>query len=246
MSNEGSTDSECELCRQTKKLCRSHILPDFLYSEVYDESGKKMIVRSAIDHSEKFRQSGYWEWLLCGECESRTGEWDRYAANVLKGNVQLEGRREGAVVHLSGIDYAKFKLFQLSVVWRASIAKGEFFKRVILGPHEEVMRSMLLTGDPGPHTQYPCLITSLIMEGAPATGVIVEPTEGRLYGHRTYRFVFGGLLWVFIVTRQQVNPIPGYLLERGEISILVRDAMEFEYLTDLMARVIAPGRQGSQ
>src|SRR5689334_22643036 len=107
MIESSTIDRKCALCLQVRKLCRSHIILDFLYSDVYDESGKKIIVRSAIDSQDKFRQSGFWERLLCTDCENLLGELDRYAASVLKGKVELEGRQEGAVIHLSGFEYAK-------------------------------------------------------------------------------------------------------------------------------------------
>ncbi len=49
---------------------------------------------------------------------------------------------------LPGVDYSKFKLFLMSLVWRAGAASGDFWETVKLGPHEEKLRSRIRAGDP--------------------------------------------------------------------------------------------------
>jgi hypothetical protein len=51
-------------------------------------------------------------------------------------------------------DYATLKLFLMSLLWRVSVAKGEFFRCVKLGRHEEQLRQML-------HAQNPVNRTSM-------------------------------------------------------------------------------------
>jgi hypothetical protein len=57
------------------------------------------------------------------------------------------------------------KLFQLSILWRASVAKGDFFSKVKLKPrHEEEIRKMLLNGEPGKEDRYPCGMGRLVVK----------------------------------------------------------------------------------
>jgi len=78
------------------------------------------------------------------------------------------GTSRSALTWVSGIDYAPFKLFQLSTLWCAAVAKGEFFSRVALGPHGETVRQMLLGGDPGEPWQYGCLVYQMTHKGVAA------------------------------------------------------------------------------
>jgi len=43
-------------------------------------------------------------------------------------------RQQDNKIIIEGIDYAPFKLFLMSVLWRASVSTLEFFKLVSLGP----------------------------------------------------------------------------------------------------------------
>jgi hypothetical protein len=46
-------------------------------------------------------------------------------------------------------------MFHLSLLWRMSVSKHPYFKEVSLGPHEEVLRRMLLEARPGEPDQPP-------------------------------------------------------------------------------------------
>ena len=46
-------------------------------------------------------------------------------------------------------------MFHLSLLWRMSVSKHPYFKEVSLGPHEEVLRRMLLEALPGEPDQPP-------------------------------------------------------------------------------------------
>jgi hypothetical protein len=64
-------------------------------------------------------------------------------------------------------DYKKMKLFQLSILWRAAEATGEFFSAVILPTHHrERLRQMLLTENPGADHEYFCTMARLVASPA--------------------------------------------------------------------------------
>jgi len=65
---------ECNLCRQEKELRYSHILPEFMYQNLYDHAPKRFYALTVnLDKAEgskrRIEQKGIREYLLCGECE---------------------------------------------------------------------------------------------------------------------------------------------------------------------------------
>lgn len=81
---------------------------------------------------------------------------------VLKGRTPLSYLTDGNVVFVSGLNYQLFKLFQLSVLRRAGVSSLQFFEKVQLGKHEEVLRKLLLACDPGSAERYGCLMFVLL------------------------------------------------------------------------------------
>ena len=55
-------------------------------------------------------------------------------------------------------DYAKLKLFFLSVLWRAGASSNQFFNRVDLGPHLDILKNLLLSADPGQPDEYAVIL----------------------------------------------------------------------------------------
>lgn len=158
-ANNARRSGVCALCLQPGPLQNSHIIPEFLYALLYDEKHRYNVL--SVQHGEpnRIEQKGARERLLCLACERLLNGYETYASLVIKGGAKgISYRREGAIVFLQGIDYAKFKLFQLSVLWRAGVSSLPFFGHVQLGPHQEQLRKMVYTGDPGRSAEYPFII----------------------------------------------------------------------------------------
>lgn len=200
----------CALCRADSSLRNSHIIPEFLYDTLYDDQHRLHQLSTKPDTKNRLLQKGIREPLLCEGCEQRLSVTERYVSLVLNGGVGLTYKREGKRLLLEGLDYAKFKLFQLSVLWRASISSLPMFSQVSLGPHEERLRQMLLREDPGPPERYGCLMFLLLHEGQLVQDLIVQPTWARLVGHYAYRFVFGGMVSLYVVSGHE---LPHYVTE---------------------------------
>jgi hypothetical protein len=135
-------------------LLDSHIVPEFLHRPIYDEDHEAIY----FDSTRKgIRRRGFWEELLCRECEERIGKLESYFADLwfkqgVRPELVIRGNRP---LRVAGLDYTRFKLFHLSILWRASIATLRPFQEIRLGIHEERLRSMLLTGVAGPAELYP-------------------------------------------------------------------------------------------
>ena len=201
----------CRLCGNQGGLCRSHVIPDSLYAPLFDEKTHKFVLLNSVPgEPNKHPSSGLWEYLLCKECEGRLGEWDNYAKGLIESALEQADQAED-ILMASGADYAKIKLFQLSVLWRASISSHDYFSAVSLGPHEEKVRAMLLERNPGKSSDYPCVMALLeddVLLHAPMpeavrqpnpSHIMVSPRSGRLEHVRVYKFCFAGFGWIYSV-----------------------------------------------
>jgi len=147
----------------------------------------------------QFEQKGIRERLLCASCETKLSKYETYASTAFDGK-ETETPLENVII-IKDVDYKQFKLFLLSVLWRASISTLEFFSQVNLGPHEDIIRDMILLENPGCAERYPVIPFALIEDEKIQCGVITQPSRTKLYGQIGYRFVFGGFMWVYLVSR---------------------------------------------
>lgn len=197
-------EPRCRLCQQSAILRKSHILSEFLYSSVYAENHRFLQVSTDPGVSTLTRATGLYERLMCTICEGRLSRWESYAAGVLNGGIELQVENEarGFVVH--GVDYKTFKLFGMSLLWRASISSRSEFSDVQLGPHEEVIRRMLLEENPGRRWEYGfAILFPPEPEARSIFGEAIIPPERVPYGGRClYRFFLGVTSWQFLVSRR--------------------------------------------
>jgi hypothetical protein len=142
---------------------------------------------------------------------------------------------------LSGIDYTSFKLFHISIVFRASLSAHPNFSEVNLGPHEERMRKMLLKGDPGEPWQY--LIVCMGIEGA--QGEIWHDMVGpahrvRYKGYWGYYFTFMGCQWLYYVGSHPLTDLERVALSQsGTLPVMVAPLKSISHYRDQRKRLKA-------
>lgn len=196
-----SNENKCALCLKKKKLCNSHIIPEFFYKFLYDEKHRLHMIPLSKEEKKRYKQKGLREYLLCSNCETQLSKYENYTSKLLYGGVGIWSK-SGNPVTFKRINYNYFKLFQLSVLFRASVSDLPFFKNINLGPHEEKIRQMLINKDPGRIYDYPCiLIAPKMKEEIMSKDFISIPEElEKIEGHRSYRFIFGGFFWIYLVS----------------------------------------------
>ena len=238
----------CALCLQEAELRRSHVLPEFLYETLYDEKHRLQVLSIIPEQGNWHEQKGLRERLLCDACEQKLSVWERYASLALKGRLPLTFRQEGSVVHIGGLDYTRFKLFQLSVLWRAGVSTLQFFEKVQLGKHAEILRRLLLAGDPGSSERYGCFMFGLKHESGAFTGIIMQPGKVCLHGHIGYRFVFGGFLWSMLTSSHDLGPPLNQctLGVNGNTVFLLRNATDMKNLVSFSVELGQMGRSPSR
>ena len=199
----------CRLCKQDKPLMRSHIFPEWLYMPLYDKNHRFFVLSTDENKRRSTRPKGIYERLLCQECEVQMSKWEGNARGVFYGDdPRIRRGKYGKTIVLSGLRYAPFKLFQMSLIWRASIANRQEVHKINLGPHAERLRKMLFEECPGE-----CYECGTILKLPPATldeitREFIYPPEripGKIDGHTAYRAIFAGLIWLFIVSNHSAD-----------------------------------------
>ena len=152
----------CALGCHVRQLRRSHVVPEFAYKPAYDEKHRLIEYDPVTQEKKGLPQKGLYCQLLCDDCEQLIN--DRYEKRFLRywqnGDVLEPLAREELIV-LDGIDYEKFKLFHLSVLFRAHASELSNFADVQLGDHADTIRQMVSTDDCGDHSQYPILCSAI-------------------------------------------------------------------------------------
>lgn len=192
----------CRLCGASKTLRKSHIIPEFIYQPMYDERHRFFVLDRDKAWRAKRLQKGLAERMLCHGCEQLLSGFERYAAEVMSGSSCAKLRQSHDHVWISGLDYCQFKLFLLSILWRASVTNHEFFKLVSLGPHEGKLKSMIIEKRPGPPEEYGCIVIFSRLKGEDITDTMFNPEPFRWAGRRFYKFFFAGAGWCFYCDSQ--------------------------------------------
>lgn len=226
----------CRLCKKTAKLANSHIIPEFVFRTLYD---KKHRFRSAqLDERKwEWEQKGYREPMLCDNCEQKFSIWEHYASEQFFNKPLPTPISQGnsKAIILNGLNYQKLKLFLLSILWRAGVTTHVYYKHVQLGHiHEERLRQMLLSENPGSAEDYACFICTINLDGNKFRDFFVEPTPSRVESHRCYRFVFSGFIFYYHVTSHRLPDSTRRLTLQlnGKLTISETELAEHPFLRD--------------
>jgi hypothetical protein len=114
----------------------------------------------------------------------------------------LQRSEDEKKIRIANVDYHKFKLFQLSLIWRMGISTRREFINVKLGPkHVEKLRKMILNSQPGEPHEYPCIMAvNMRKSEIDLRELIVSPERLRFMDHMAYKVLVAGYMWVFIVS----------------------------------------------
>ena len=239
-----SKTATCKLCQKERDLKKSHIVPDFMYKPLFDEKHRFYQVPGDFNKKYKIHQTGIYERLLCLECEGHLNKYETYASLAFKGGQGITGSAQGRVLNVCNIDYAKFKLFSLSILWRAAVASNNIFDQVKLGLHEEKLRTMILNGAPGAEDEYPFVLSPIIHKKEVQNELIPKPTCTRLEGHYVYRLVFGGILWVFLVSSHKAPKefINASINKKGELTMIYQELADQEFIINMAKELQQRGK----
>lgn len=231
----------CALCQSNSPLRDSHIIPEFLYEELYDKIHRFHVVPFDASKPERFRQQGIYEKLLCEVCEQKFSVLEKYTKEAFCGGVGIRIEQTGELIKLSNLDYHKFHLFLLSLLWRMSVSSQDFFELVNLGiKHEEILRLALLNEDPLEPLQYPCLMSIVHNNGKlPFSQLSTQPMHMKSDGKHCYCVVISGMLFQFYVTSHSLSAVftDACINKKNEMCIAINEIEKIPFLTEYVSNL---------
>jgi len=216
---------QCKLCLEQTDLIQSHIIPELFYKSLYEKDTHKFITMSTdTDRNISLHQKGLREHLMCSRCDGNIiGKYDTYIAKWLSQHTENTFKQSRTTL-FKNEDYRLFRLFHLSLLWRFHIAESNLYNAVDLGENAEVIRKMLLNGNPGEANFYPCIMiiphkTNKILAG----GIICpgpEPTGTNEFP--MCRIMAAGFLWIwFMLPDANGHPLlEAYIKPNGSMQII--------------------------
>lgn len=201
-----------------------------MYREIFDSKHRlhEVQITTQEEIGSKIRQTGAYEaQLLCPECDNELiGKLETYASKALYGGIPLalsNVKYHGGLsfTQCNEIDYSKFKLFLLSLVWRASVSSLPIFKTINLGHYEEILRKMIFGGIPGEPLEYPCLMFSFFQQNDIPHQLIIEPGVTQEDNGYTCFFMISGFFLVYFIGHHNFGPWgEAFLNLAGEMKII--------------------------
>ena len=184
------TIATCRLCLKEKELRNSHILPEFMYQNLYNVDIRRfhsfeINLDNLEDAKKRIQQKGVREYLLCQECETLLSKYENYAAETIYGkNLKnqayiIEAKQTPDENYFTydyaGFDYQMFRIFLLSILWRLIIS--ESFKTPAIDEGKiEKLRDAILNENPLKPNEFGCLLQVVkYKKGQLAKGFILSP-----------------------------------------------------------------------
>lgn len=234
----------CALCLRIAPLQASHIIPEFCYRPLYDAQHRAHIIRgNAADPAPPFTQQGTRYPLLCRDCEQHLNR--NFEAKVARywnrNTTPIPTPVPGGTFTIQVPNYADFKLFHMSILWRAGMAQRraaeqtEYVNVYLTDSHAERLRNCLLNCDPGGADSYPIMATAIVdplHPGELVDELIVPPMATNLFGMHAYMFVFGGCQWVYFCSGHFDYRLNPYRLKTDGSMPMIRTP--FTELEDVM------------
>jgi len=235
MSNNHS--GKCRLCQNEKELCFSHIIPEFMYLPTYDENPRR--AATIPEGRNKYEQKGIRENLLRGDCDRTIiGKWETYCSPIIKSIQDLNIIQNGDQYIIHNVQYSNFKLFQLSLLWRASIASVRMFENINIGKHEEIIRKMLLSENPSTPNNYGCMMF-VLDDTEHLQKIIWSPVEDNIDGFTCYWFLTGRIFWYFFLPQAYPKDTENFFLTPEGTLRLVKAPWSEATLIKRIADIVA-------
>ncbi|MBU1055594.1 MAG: hypothetical protein KKC46_17490 [Proteobacteria bacterium] len=168
-----------------------------MYAHCYDVNHSYIEFDAEKGKYNKKRRKGVYEKLLCKKCEEIIQEYEDYGKFILYDDAKPTIGATPKPYTNEKYDYRLFKLFVLSLLWRASISTQNSFKFVSLGKYEEELRVMLLNGLETPINNYPICMYQTHINKNPSNGVFMEiyPSKSKYDGRTVYQFIADGVFF---------------------------------------------------
>jgi len=208
----------CKLCGQDRKLIEAHIIPrSFFRLDPSDKMPARLVTNVDGRYPQNIPKGVYDKGILCETCERTFSSWDDYAADLFIKNWKaiqtLVAGTNQVGYGLPEYDYAKLKLFFLSVLWRASVSTHPMFAKVDLGRREANLKQSILSGDPGDVNHFGVVLEAFDDENVG----MLNPEPERVQGLRFIRFYLSHVIaFLKVDSRAFADPLDHIALSPGK------------------------------
>jgi hypothetical protein len=171
----------CALCHEDKKLQDSHIIPNSVFRRIKNagDGGSLILFDDNPDSLVRRSQDSWSEHLLCSSCEAVISNYEKTGLEVLRGvnPYRISERSDGVV--LGGHEHRLFKLFLISLLWRAAVSNLPQFAKVVLPLHCEQQARTALLGEKPLHSRRLGCRISRLTDPTPSDGGRFSPESLR-------------------------------------------------------------------
>lgn len=244
----------CKLCQNERDLRQSHVIPEFMYQNVYDQNPKRYYhldfdTEAHNQSKSKILQKGVREYLLCDECEGKLSKWERYTAIFFyaktKGNTAFLKDKiltaDGYKIYVwANVEYGSFKLFLMSLLWRLIISTQYTTPEVDVSLLEK-LRLAILAENPLTYDVFGCLLQVLYYpNGKKAGKIILAPYITQSANGDILNIFIDGFLFSFYLNSEDASleQKEFFLNEQGNIQIVGRQALEDPILRDKLKAAV--------
>ncbi len=225
---------DCRLCKLNPAILNSRVVSKFIWRLSGLIGAHKKFDAYCVSHpelSQRNLQDGFKEEILCTQCEGKRSRLEAIAREQLFASVRRLDLSNGTTV-LAGLDYIPIKLFTMFQLWMMGVAKNPFYSHVQLGPHEEKLRTLLVTDNPDDTWRYGTTLAVLGTESNRLDGLFSQPSRTRLLSHNAYRYVVAGIHCFSYVTSHASGDAYNqlFLQTDGTWPVFVNKMSDYPYL----------------
>jgi len=239
------TEQQCRLCDIPQRLAKAHIIPDFMYTGLYKNHRFHQIHMEDNQVKRSFsRETGEFDKnILCPSCDKRLGRiYEGYVKRLFRDETINEDplmKQHNMIWRpINDVDYTKFKLCMLSVLWRASITSRSFFDQIKLEAHEDIIKGMIRNNDPKETMDYPILIVDCRNYTSQIVG---KPKLFNINENWAYVFLIEGGIYVYFI---EILNEPEYIRDvtinkQNKLKILMPDKITADrYIKEIFFDII--------
>lgn len=179
----------CKLSGELGTFAKAHVIPKAFF--ITDGS----VRRITSDQSDRPRRAPiglYDSRLVVRKTEQWLATLDDYGVRFMRGQIgNARGIYRGGELlayEVQGLDYARLKLFFLSVLWRCGASGRPELSAFSLGDEQERLRQMIVNEDPGTANDFAVVMVkySVADPVVPVTTPVREEREGLNFARATF------------------------------------------------------------
>ncbi len=206
----------CKFCGKEPPVIKSHVVPEYLYKDLYDEKHRLIIIDEKLK-TIGVQQKGHYEPILCKDCEKYFNQtFENPCLNFFD-----------QIPHILEGDYLKIdqpcpelKALCLSILWRSSQCKDEKWN-ISLGPHEEKLRNALKSKAINFQTHYQIWgFIPVTDDKRTLKGAVSPPQMKKLEAHHFFVFICGCIQFCINISSHRMRELSSEPLDFGKSLVL--------------------------